>query len=173
MILSGGLDMKKIWWFVLMTAVLLCGCSGQQVVETVCDELLLSAMAPEKELLVKVPANAAKSVLAAEDGAQLYFCDDYTLTLQTGPSVNLDQTVRNLCGYGAEQLTVMETKLGGVKRYDWTWTCAGEGSAQVGRAAVLDDGDYHYCVSVMADESDSGNLDEQWDALFSSLGLKL
>ena len=66
----------------------------------------------------------------------------------------------------------METKLGGVKRYEWTWTGMGESGAQVGRAAVLDDGDYHYCVTVMADEAAAGSLDAQWDALFASMGLK-
>lgn len=163
--------MKRIWWL-LLVVVLFCGCSAKQTAETVCDELLLSAMAPQKELTVKLPAHASKAALAAEDGAELYFCDDYTLTLQTGPSGDLDRTVRTLCGYGENQLTVMETKLGGVKRYDWTWTGAGEGSVQVGRAAVLDDGDYHYCVTVMADEAVSGSLDPQWDELFASLGLK-
>ena len=78
-----------------------------------------------------------------------------------------------LCGYGTGQLTMLETGLGGVKRYDWTWTSAGEGGVQVGRGAVLDDGDYHYCVTVMADEASSGGLDTQWDTLFSSLGLKV
>ena len=163
--------MKKIWWL-LLVAVLLCGCSAQQVAETVSDELLLSTMAPQKELSVKLPANASQATLAAEDGAQLYFCDDYTLTVQTCVSGDLDRTVRALCGYGAKQLTVLETKLGGVKRYDWTWTSAGEQGAQVGRAAVLDDGNYHYCVTAMADEADGGTLDAQWDTLFASLGLK-
>ena len=96
--------MKKIWWL-LLVAVLLCGCSAQQVAETVSDELLLSTMAPQKELSVKLPANASQATLAAEDGAQLYFCDDYTLTVQTCVSGDLDRTVRALCGYGAKQLT--------------------------------------------------------------------
>ena len=163
--------MKKICWL-LLAAVLLCGCSADQVVETVTDELLISAMAPQKNLSVKLPANAAKSALAAEDGAQLYFCDGYVLTVQTVPGGDLNQTARILCGYDRDRLTVMETKLGGVKRYDWTWTSAGEGSMQVGRAAVLDDGDYHYCVSVMADEAGSGSLESQWDALFTSLSFQ-
>ena len=171
MILSGGINLKKIW-LLLLSVFLFCGCSAQQAAETVSDELLLSAMAPQKTLSVKLPTDAAKSALAAEDGAQLYFCDGYVLTVQTSPSGDLDRTARDLCGYGRDRLTVMETKLGGVKRYDWTWTSAGEGSVQVGRAAVLDDGDYHYCVTAMADETGSGSLDAQWDAVFSSLTLK-
>jgi len=163
--------MKRICCL-LIGAVLLCGCSAPQAMETVTDELLLSAMAPEKELSVKLPADASKPVMAAEDGAELYFCDGYTLTLQTTPSGDLDRTARTLCGYGADRLTVLQTKTGGAKRYDWTWTSAGEGSVQVGRAAVLDDGDYHYCVTVMADETAVGSLDGQWDTLFASLSLK-
>ena len=163
--------MKRIWCL-LVLAALLCGCSAQQAVETVTDELLLSTGAPQKELSLKLPADASKSVLAAEDGAQLYFCDGYVLTLQTKPAGDLDRTVRNLCGYGADRLTLLQTKTGGIKRYDWTWTSAGEGSVQVGRAALLDDGAHHYCVTVMADEAACGSLDGQWDTLFSSLGLK-
>ena len=155
-----------------MAALLLCGCSTQQVLETVSDELLLSAAAPQKTLSVKLPADAVSAAMAAEDGAQLYFCDGYVLTLQTAPAGDLDRTSRALCGYGRDRLTVMETKLGGMKRYDWTWTSAGEGGVQVGRAAVLDDGDHHYCMTVMADETGTGQLDSRWDALFASMGLK-
>lgn len=155
-----------------MSAVLLCGCSGQQVVETVTDEWLNCAAPPQKEVSVKLPAHATKSVLAAEDGAELYFCDGYVLTLQTVPSGDMDRTVRALCGYGTDRLTVLQTKIGEIKRYDWTWTSAGEGSVQVGRAAVLDDGDYHYCMTAMADETACSSLDVQWNTVFSSLGLK-
>lgn len=163
--------MRKIWCLLIVT-MLLCGCSGQENVETLSDELLLSTMTPQKKISVKLPSNAAKSVLSAEDGAELYFCDGYVLTLQTLVSGDLDRTARNLCGYDRERLTVMETKLGGVKRYDWTWSSAGEGSVQVGRAAVLDDGDHHYCMTAMADENEIADLDAQWEALFTSLSLK-
>jgi hypothetical protein len=166
------MNVKRIWCLMIVS-VLLCGCSGQQVVETVTDEWLLSTVTAQKELALKLPATASKAAMAAEDGAQLYFCDGYVLTLQTVPSGDLDRTARALCGYEADKLTVLQTKTGGVKRYDWTWTSAGEGSVEIGRAAVLDDGDYHYCLTVMADESSCGSLNRQWDALFASLGLKL
>lgn len=142
------------------------------MVETVNDEWLVSAMAPKKELSVQLPASAAKTVLSAEDGAELYFCEDYILTLQTMASGDLDRSARSLCGYDADRLSILQTKHGELKRYDWTWTSAGEGSVQVGRAAVLDDGDYHYCMTVMAEEAACGTLDEQWDALFRSFEVK-
>ena len=142
------------------------------MVETVSDEWLTDTVAPEKELSVQLPANAAKTVLSAEDGAQLYFCGDYILTLQTIASGDLDRSVRSLCGYGAEQLSILQTKHGELKRYDWTWTSAGEGSVQVGRAAVLDDGDYHYCLTVLAEEEACAGLDEQWQTLFRSFDVE-
>ena len=163
--------MKKICWL-LLVALLLCGCSNREVLETVSDELLLDTVAPQKTLSVKLPSDALSAAMAAEDGAQLYFCDGYVLTLQTVPAGDLDRTARALCGFDRERLTVMETRLGGLKRYDWTWTSAGEGGAQVGRAAVLDDGDHHYCMTVMADETGSGDLDTRWDALFASMALR-
>ena len=163
--------MKKICWLRLV-ALLLCGCSTREVLETVSDELLLDTVAPQKTLSVKLPSDALSAAMAPEDGAQLYFCDGYVLTLQTAPAGDLDRTARAVCGFDRERLTVMETGLGGLKRYDWTWTSAGEGGAQVGRAAVLDDGDHHYCMTVMADEAGSGDLDTRWDALFASMALR-
>ena len=163
--------MKKICWL-LLVALLLSGCSTREVLETVSDELLLDTLAPQKTLSVKLPSDALSAAMAPEDGAQLYFCDGYALTLQTAPAGDLDRTARALCGFDRERLTVMETRLGGLKRYDWTWTSAGEGGAQVGRAAVLDDGDHHYCMTVMADEAGSGDLDTRWDALFASMALR-
>jgi hypothetical protein len=163
--------LKKICWLLLIM-MLLCGCSPQQTLETVNDELLLATAAPQKELTVKLPADAASSALSSDDGDQLYFCDGYTVMLQTSPSGDLNRTVSRLCGFDRTRLTVMETKLGGLRRYDWTWTSAGEGSTQVGRAAVLDDGDYHYCMTVMADEANISELDGRWDALFASMNLK-
>ena len=163
--------MKKICWL-LLVVLLLCGCSTREVLETVSDELLLDTLAPQKTLSVKLPSDALSAAMAPEDGAQLYFCDGYVLTLQTAPAGDLDRTARALCGFDRERLTVMETGLGGLKRYDWTWTSAGEGGAQVGRAAVLDDGDHHYCMTVMADEAGSGDLDTRWDALFASMALR-
>lgn len=155
----------------LMMCFLL-GCSSQTTVERVYDELLLPAMAPTKELTLALPPHASRTVLSGEDGGQLYFCKDYTLTLQTTVAGDLNRTLQDLCGYGTEKLTLLETRSGGIKRYDWTWSSAAEAGTQVGRGTILDDGDYHYCVTAMADEVVSGNLRQQWDALFDTVSLK-
>ena len=63
----------------------------------------------------------------------------------------------------------VETFEKGFHRWDWVWTAAGEGGDAVGRAAVLDDGVYHYCVSVMAEAGEAGALETQWSALMGSI----
>lgn len=163
--------MKKCC-ILLFLAVFLCGCSAEQTFERVYDELLLPVMAPMGELQLQLPPDATQTVLANDAGGKLYFCDGYSLAVQTMEAGDLDKTLRSLCGYGEEALTVLETKVGNVDRFDWVFSCMGESGSQVGRGAVLDDGHYHYCVTVMADEAISGSLDARWDALFSSLSLK-
>ncbi len=164
--------MKKYLVCLLLSAILLGGCSAQRLVETVNDEFLLSVSAPVHELSVQLPAEASLTVFSEDTGDAMYLCKDYSVAVQTMAGGDLNQTLRSLCGFGREELTVMETSPGGLKRYDWIWSCAGEGGAQVGRGAVLDDGDYHYCVCVMADESVAGALSDQWDTLFSSVTLR-
>lgn len=162
--------MKKCWMMVLCL-FLLCGCGADEPMETVGDELLIPVLAPAKELNIQLPEDVAKQVISSEDGESLYFGDGYSLAVQTLRSGDLERTVQAICGYEVQQLTIMGTRLGAHDRYDWTFACAGEGGNQVGRAAILDDGSYHYCVSVMADESCSGVLEQQWDKIFSSMSL--
>jgi hypothetical protein len=48
----------------------------------------------------------------------------------------------------------------------------GESGQLVCRAAVLDDGNYHYCLTAVAPAANAGELSEQWNALFASLRLE-
>lgn len=163
--------MKKSWIVLLLSCVLLSGCAAEQTVERVCDEILLPALAPMAELRLTLPEDASQSVLTDDAGGKLYLCDDYTLTIRTMEAGDLDKTLKELCGYPEDALTVMKTESGGLKRCDWVWSSAGEQAHQIGRGAILDDGHYHYCVTTMADEAVSGRLDGQWDTIFNSMGL--
>ena len=53
-------------------------------------------------------------------------------------------------------------------RYDCAWTAAGETGSRIGRATILDDGNYHYTMTVMADSADAGTLQETWQELFAT-----
>lgn len=162
--------MKKCW-IMLLCLLLLSGCGTEEPMETVSDELLIPVLAPAKELVVPLPVEASQQVIWTQDSEKLYFCDGYSLAIQTLAAGDLERTVQSLCGYGTQELTILKTRHDDIRRYDWVWTSAGEGGDQIGRAAVLDDGSYHYCVSVMAEENQSGQLEQQWEKIFSSMSL--
>ena len=41
----------------------------------------------------------------------------------------------------------------------------------MGQAAVIDDGKYHYCVSLLADATLAGELEVQWGKLLNSFSV--
>lgn len=164
--------MKKCVICLILTAGLLSGCGAAQTYETVDDEWLQSVMAPVGELSFHLPDSAAQTVVQSGSGDRLYLCDGYTLTVQTLSGGDTDASIRSLCGYDPDKLTVIQTRQEGFKRYDWVWTSVGEGGDQMGRAVMLDDGSYHYCLCVMADAGDASRLQQEWEAVFSSVSLK-
>lgn len=162
--------MRKCW-IVLLVALLLSGCATSETFETVADELLQPVVSAQREIVLTVPDGAAAEVMESEDGGKLYFCDGYTMTLQTLEGGDWSRTVEALCGYSPDALTVMETQDGSWKRQEWIWVSVGEGGEQLGRGAVLDDGSYHYCLTVMSDASEAASLEAEWDALFASFDI--
>lgn len=163
--------MKKVW-MILPVALLLAGCGSVETFETVSDDLVQPVVSQTREIYAAVPEGALTTVMEAEDGGRLYLCDGYTLTLQTLDGGDLNKTVQRLCGYDAGGVSVLETMDGAWKRYEWVWVSAGEGGEALGRAAVLDDGVHHYCLTVMADAREVAVLEPEWADLFSSFGLE-
>lgn len=162
--------MKKCG-ILLFTILMLTGCHREQPMETVSDELLVPVLAPSQELVVSIPEGAAEQVISSNDDRQLYFCDGYSLEIQTLAGGDLEKTIQSVSGYRPENLTVVKTRIDGTKKAQWVWHSAGEGGDQLGRAVVLDDGKYHYCVSVMADATTCGQLEEEWETVFASVTL--
>lgn len=160
--------MKKLAMF-LMLIVLLCGCSAAETFETVDDGMEQPVMGQEMKVSLTLPESAASPVVNTDDGARLYLCDGYDLTVQTLAGGDINRTVTNLCGYSADKVRLMESAKDGIKRYEWVWSAVGEEGDQIGRAVVLAQGDYHYCVSVMAPSELAGALEQEWTALFASL----
>jgi len=52
-----------------------------------------------------------------------------------------------------KMIQVIKTAQDTYERYDFVWTAAGEDGLQTGRACILDDGNYHYALSAMAEEN--------------------
>ena len=159
--------MKK-WWICLCFMVFLTGCAAAETFETVADDLIQPVMAPAAQIGLELPESASTQTALGSDSDRLYFCDGYTVTVQTLDRGDLERTAKNLCGFDTDSLKIVETVNDGKKRWDWVWTAAGEGGDAVGRAAVIDDGNYHYCVTVMADAEEAGNLEAEWTELFRS-----
>lgn len=160
--------MRKVL-YLLVGCLLMTGCSARETFEHIGDDYLQETPV-QHQILCALPEDASAQTVQSAYG-QLYFCDGYEITMQTLPAGDLDRTLRELTGYGKENLTVMETGVTSAARYDCVWTAAGEGGDMVGRAAVLDDGNYHYCMTVMASQSEAAELRDTWKALFDSFML--
>lgn len=152
---------------ILMT-ILLCGCTTQETFETIADESVRTVMAQPREISVRLPDNAVAPVLEGET-EQVYMSEDYEIVIETLSAGDLDATIRNICGYGRDQLTIMETQWDDVTRYEFVWAAAGEKGDRLGRAVVLDDGQFHYCMSVLRDAETVTQV--VWRDVFASFTL--
>ena len=157
----------KRWIWMLLLAAILCGCKAEETLETVSDEWIVPAMAQPREISVRLPENTVLPVME-QDGRRMYMGQDYEIMLETLASGDLNATICSISGFEKEQLTILETRQADTDRYEFVWTTAGEGGERLGRAVILDDGDYHYCMSVMRDAGDTQIV---WRDVFGSFSL--
>ena len=160
----------KCWIEICLLAVLLSGCGAEETWETVGDEWVVPAMAQPREISVRLPEDTVLPVLE-QDGRRLYMAPGYEIMLETLTSGDLDATVRALSGYGKDQLTVLQTRQEDADRYEFVWTTAGEQGERLGRAVILDDGAYHYCLSSLRDVGSGKNTQIVWNEVFQSFCL--
>ena len=163
--------MKKLYC-VLLLALLLSGCAGEKTLETVMDVYDTQVMAQMKQVLITLPPDAATETLDNGENERIYLCDGYTITVQTLPGGDMEKTFRELTGFSKEQLTVIQRQDTDWKRYDCVWSAAGEGEDLVARGTVLDDGSFHYAVTVSAPFSVAGDLAQTWQNILSSVTLR-
>lgn len=157
--------MKFVWIWALL-ALTLTACAAEETFETVSDEQVLSVMAQPREIILELPEDAAAPVLENEE-QQVYLGEGYELMLQTCPAGDLSGTVRNLTGYEKDKLTLIQTQWQDVTRYDFVWVSAGEAEERLGRGTILDDGTYHYCMTLLRDASCEG----EWEPVFASFNI--
>lgn len=162
--------MKKVWMGILLV-VLLSGCGKGADFETMSDAYLQPEKPKAREVSMDLSAEAVAAAMAGEHGS-LYLCDGYTVAVQTMEAGNLDATVFAITGYTKDRLQLIQRQEKDYIRYECVWTAAGEAGDQVGRAVILDDGNYHYTLSVMANAELAGTLAETWQPLLQSFDLK-
>jgi hypothetical protein len=162
--------MKKLMILLLLAALLLTGCGSSETFETVSDEWASPVSVQASQIRVTLPPEAAAPAVESDAG-RIYLCEDYEITVQTLSAGDVDATVRSVCGYGREDLTLLETMSDGVKRYEFVWTSVGETGDRVGRAAILDDGSHHYVLTVLGDAKSAGNHTAVWQEMFGSFNI--
>lgn len=162
--------MKKCWMILMVLALLLAGCGAEETMETVADEQVAQVLAQQRQVYVELPGEAASPAVESDSG-RLYLCGDYEISIQTLEGGDTDATVRTLTGYGREALTMLQTRNEGLVCWEFAWASAGETGDMVGRAMVIDDGSYHYCLRVLADADTAEQNRAVWDRMFESFRL--
>lgn len=157
-------------WICIALCFLLAGCGSAETFETVCDEPAAPVMAMPRQISVELPGETALPVMENSSG-RVYICNDYEIILQTMESGDLEATFLTLSGLTGEELTVVETFADGVDRYEFVWAAAGEGGDCLGRGVVLDDGNYHYCLTVLREAEGREKSQINWDQVVSSFRL--
>ena len=161
---------KMLLCFVL--ALTLAGCGEAEVFETVGDEMVQSVMAEPREISLALPEEAVLPAMETDNGT-IYICQHYDVSVQTLESGDLEKTIRSVSGFDMYDLTIMETTVSDADCYEFVWTSAGEWEDQVCRCRILDDGNYHYVLTVMADADTAPRLEEGWQSIFSSFSLRI
>lgn len=165
-----GIFVKKLWVLAVLMLIL-SGCDAAETFETVWDLWEEPEIQPVRQVRVTLPDESVAPVFSATESGRLYLCDDYTVTVETMIAGDLDATFRAVTGYPQAYLTVMHTQTSDGKRYECAWVSAGEGGECVGRTVILDDGHYHYAVTVMSQAETAGELTGQWQKVLESVTL--
>ncbi len=150
--------------------LMLTGCGREAVMETIADVPIAPAAAQPRQVQVDLPDDVVAPVLA-EEGEQIYLCNGYEIVIETLASGDLSGTIQSICGYEPEDLTVMTTQTEGTSRYEFVWASAGERGDRLGRAVVVDDGNYHYCMSILRDAAMTEDTQIVWRNVFESFQL--
>lgn len=162
--------MKKCWIVLVAMGLLMAGCGAEETFETVADEQVSPVLAQQRQIYVELPGEAASPAVESDSG-RLYLCGDYEISIQTLEGGDTEATVRALSGYGQDALTMLETRREGMLCWEFVWASAGETGDLVGRAMVIDDGSYHYCLTVLADADTARQNQAVWDQMFASFRL--
>ena len=153
----------------VFVCLLLGGCGTAETLETVSDEWVEPVIAPAREIRVWLP-DQPEPVAESATGT-LYITSDHEIYIQTLSGGDLDATIRSISGYGRDELTVIATEPQGLRRYDLVWTAAGEGGDRIGRAVIVDDGTYHYTMTVLRDAASVETDQIVWRTVFESFAL--
>ena len=155
---------------VILLAALLAGCGKTEVFETVHDDMVQSVSVHPREVFFDLAQEPVMPAMESDSGT-LYLCGDFDVVVHTCQSGDLQNTVKEVSGFLPEELTLIQTENGDVDKYEFVWTSATDLGQQIGRATVLDDGNYHYILSATVDAELMEEYQEIWNGIFESFQL--
>ena len=142
----------------LSFCLLLTGCAAPETVQP-----LSGGETPPMQVMLKLPEEAAAPVLG-EAGRQLYDLKDYEIQVQFCHS--LREALVQTTGLPPERLTVLSREK---DRYETVWCSTGEGKEKIGRAVILEQDGWFYCVSMLADAEAAHDLLPEWQKTAASM----
>ena len=159
----------KTMMFLLVLMMCLSGCVHNElpVMETVDDVIVEPVAADPKPMAVWLPDGAAKQTMAGT--GECYTWGESELRVRTMTGGDIRSTLKTLTGLDPEKLTVMEYERDGLQLYQTVWSCTSEEGVQLGRCMVADDGQYHYCISLVSPEG--ADVAEDYARICASLDL--
>lgn len=161
----------KICIAIGLILLLLSGCGAATTFETISDEYVQPAAVTMRQLQLSLPEDVAVTTFGDSQSGTLYLCDGYSIAVQTMASGDLDRTVRSISGFSRDSIALIQTEAGLIDRYECVWVSAGEANTQMCRACILDDGNYHYTVSLMADADRMRSVSDQWQSIMASVSV--
>lgn len=150
----------------LLLCFTLSACGRVESFEVVSDVVADYQLSEPAKIKLSIPDDATLSVMNSANG-QSYEGDHYQIIVQTYASGDVDQTLQLVTGYRKDQLKTMKVTGETYSKYVCAWSAVSEEGELVGRCAILDDGVYHYCLTVLVDAQMAGELRQDIDALFA------
>lgn len=162
-------------WIWLALPLLLTGCRAEPQWEYVTDEPIevVQVLQEPYKLTYAVPEDAVLGVFSSDETGKVYFQrdGDYEITSRTLQADSAESVIRQVSGFDAGELVVLELSRGTVPEYRFAWSSQTEYGSVVSQASVLEDGGYYYALVFSVKEDCKLDYEDCAKAVFASLGL--
>ncbi len=166
--------MRRCFPIVLILTLLLCGCRAEPDWETVDDAAVQVSATVEPPYIITygVPADASMEPLSARNrGLYVGEGGEYEIMSDVISAASLDDALRQISGFGLDELDVIETSRFGLPEYRFAWSSASDEGEYVSEASLVQDGGYYYALIFSTRQGLSGKYDDCAEEVFASFGL--
>ena len=160
----------KRWWIIALLCLMLTGCD-ETVYETMSDLYEQPEQMHPAQVLLILPQDAALMTAQGDTDNLYYFCEDHTISIQTLMGGDLDKTLKAVSGYSRDKISLVGLSQEELDRYEFVWVVAGEQGDEICRGVILDDGYYHYVLTLQASAEVVAELQQPWNQVASTFSL--